>query len=186
VAPEGVIAFLGESGRGKSTLAASLVTRGFRFFSDDILVLKQAKTGVVGVPGYFGFRLWDDVLPALFGKAQPSCAVSQLNSKRRLTRIPGMSPGISTARRVAALFVLAPPRAKSETIRTTLLSARDRFVQLIRFTYLMDVTDKRGLRSEFDEIAKIVETVPMYSIEYPRQISHLRQVQDAILASLRR
>ncbi len=43
VTPEGAIAFLGETGRGKSTLTASFAQRGFSVLTDDCLLLEERK-----------------------------------------------------------------------------------------------------------------------------------------------
>ncbi len=48
--PEGVLAFAGPSGTGKSTLAAELVHRGFPLFADDVLILGSDASGVQAHP----------------------------------------------------------------------------------------------------------------------------------------
>jgi len=45
------VAFVGESGKGKSTLAASLATQGHPLLADDCLVLKWREGLLVGMPG---------------------------------------------------------------------------------------------------------------------------------------
>ena len=47
----GVIAFVGGSGAGKSSLALALVTRGAGLFTDDVLVLRPENDRLVAHPG---------------------------------------------------------------------------------------------------------------------------------------
>jgi hypothetical protein len=58
-------AFLGRSGSGKSTLAASFASHGFRFLTDDGLLLEQTSSGLFAVPSHPSIRLWEDSQSAL-------------------------------------------------------------------------------------------------------------------------
>lgn len=49
--PTGVVAIAGASGAGKSTLAAELLRRGYRLFSDDVLVIGSGGERVLAHPG---------------------------------------------------------------------------------------------------------------------------------------
>jgi hypothetical protein len=49
--PAGIVAVVGASGTGKSTLAAELVRRGHGLIGDDVLVVGRAADGVVAFPG---------------------------------------------------------------------------------------------------------------------------------------
>jgi serine kinase of HPr protein (carbohydrate metabolism regulator) len=52
------VAFLGESGRGKSTLAASFATEGTRFLTDDGLLLEWVGECCMIIPSHPSIRLW--------------------------------------------------------------------------------------------------------------------------------
>ena len=58
--PGGAVAFAAESGRGKSTLAASFAVNGFRFLTDDGLVLEPVADGYQVQPSHPSIRLWED------------------------------------------------------------------------------------------------------------------------------
>lgn len=63
VSSEGrVVAFTADSGGGKSTLAASLATRGLRHVCDDTLVVSAADEGLVALPDSKPIKLWEDSL----------------------------------------------------------------------------------------------------------------------------
>jgi len=44
------IAFLGETGQGKSTIAASLGRQGFPVVTDDCLVVEEKEDEILGIP----------------------------------------------------------------------------------------------------------------------------------------
>jgi len=57
------IAFMGEAGAGKSTLAAWFHDQGFRVVADDVCVVQRAEDGsAYAYPGLPRLRLWDEVL----------------------------------------------------------------------------------------------------------------------------
>jgi hypothetical protein len=63
-----VIAFLGEKGWGKSTLAAALHARGHLLVSDDLLAMDLNGTGTPLVrPGFPQFKLWPDAISSVGG-----------------------------------------------------------------------------------------------------------------------
>ncbi len=55
--PGGAVAFAAESGRGKSTLAASFAVSGFRFLTDDGLVVEPTAEGHQILPSHPSIRL---------------------------------------------------------------------------------------------------------------------------------
>ncbi|MCW3124008.1 MAG: HPr kinase, partial [Flavipsychrobacter sp.] len=63
-----LILFTGDSGAGKSTSLAYLVSKGYRIFTDDICILKadpENDKHVLGVASYPMLKLWDDAVSKL-------------------------------------------------------------------------------------------------------------------------
>lgn len=56
------IALSGRSGAGKSTLAATLMKRGHRLISDDVLPLFESDGQTFGLPGSQNLRLWGEAV----------------------------------------------------------------------------------------------------------------------------
>jgi hypothetical protein len=59
------VALSGRSGAGKSTLAATLIARGHRLLSDDVLPLDRSGSAVLAIPGNQHLRLWRETLHAV-------------------------------------------------------------------------------------------------------------------------
>ncbi len=64
----GAVVVLGESGWGKSTLAAALARRGCPLLTDDCLLLEERDGQYHCEPSYPAVRLWPDSLSSLFGE----------------------------------------------------------------------------------------------------------------------
>jgi len=82
--PAGALAFMAESGRGKSTLAASFATSGFRFLTDDALLLEAGEGGYNVLPSHPSIRLWDDSKDALISDDAPQAPAVQYTPKARI------------------------------------------------------------------------------------------------------
>ena len=59
----GTVLLLGDSGVGKSALAAALVERGAALVADDVTGLAPGRDGVLALPAFPRLRLWADALP---------------------------------------------------------------------------------------------------------------------------
>ena len=77
------IAFVGESGRGKSTLAARFATSGYGFLSDDGLAVAGTDGGFFALPGHPSLRLWDDSQAALMREGGTTVLPVQYTEKSR-------------------------------------------------------------------------------------------------------
>ena len=85
------MAFVGGSGRGKSTLAASFATGGGRFLSDDGLVVEPTDKGFRALPSHPSIRLWRDSREALIEPGTDTAPAVQHTSKARLLAGPALA-----------------------------------------------------------------------------------------------
>ncbi len=185
--PAGSLAFAGMSGSGKSTLTASFCRRGFSLLADDGLLLERRSDRILAVPSYPGLRLWPDTLAALFQGVAPEVApVAHYTDKLRLAA--GTSKIVFCAQPVPLrrLYFLAPPSANSEhrETRVTSLSAAECFAELVQYAYRLDITDKQGLREDFERLAGLAAQAVARRLSYPRSLARLPEVQCAIFKDL--
>ena len=181
--PAGAIAFMGSTGQGKSTLAASFARDGFRVLTDDCLVLEATEGGLVGVPAYPGLRLWPHVIPELFGEVPELSDVAHYSDKKRLDAALG---GLGYCREpvpMRRIFVLAPDetRESGAPVRVVPLPPRESFMALLTHAYRLDVTDRGRLRGEFDRLGRAADAPVFYRLEFSRDLSRLPAVRAAIL-----
>jgi hypothetical protein len=185
----GACAFLGESGRGKSTLCASFARAGIPLLGDDALMVRGKPAGAFEVlPTYAGLRLLPDARRRLFGDDAPTFPVAHYTEKRRMRGDrTAMAPAVSPAP-LAALFVLASPAdcAGATRVGRTRLSAREALVELVRCSFQLDVADSARTRDLFERLGDLAGAVPAHRLVIPRDFACLPAAREAILASVQR
>jgi len=160
----GAYGIVGESGRGKSTLAATLVACGHALLSDDCTVIDTRPAGgPTVVPAYPGLRLHPQSLP-LIGDAglRAEGPVAEASSKLRLGPVAaGVWQGAPAP--LGALVLLGPPGSAPGTPR--LLDPGEAVVAVLRHSFHL------GLDSERSELisraAALAAAVPVTEIHYP-------------------
>ncbi len=176
------ISFLGDTGCGKSTLAASFGTAGFRVTSDDGMVLDVRPDGVVAWPLYPSLRLWPEAVAHLFAQTPGSEPMASYSSKRRVS--PMNADGMpASALPLRALFVLnTEGAADSPTIEIAPLSQRDACVAIMRNAFRLDPADHAHIQHILHAAGEMARRVQTFSVRYPHHFVQLPEVRAAILA----
>jgi hypothetical protein len=171
------IGFLGESGRGKSTLAAAFARRGFRVLSDDCLHLSSAGGGYRVRPWASGIRLWQDSIQALWEAEVPSTAVAHYTRKQR---VAALAPAAGKEFPLGGIYLLQPPRDET-AIRIDPMPPREACIELTRHAFLLDPSDAKRLRELFEDVGEMAESCPIYVLSYPRRADALSAVVESVL-----
>jgi len=175
---DGAIAFLGESGRGKSTLAASFAAGGQRFLTDDALLLDPTEGGYLVQPSHPSIRLWDDSQEALLaGDAQLAPPV-QYTPKARILSGDTL-PFCNAARRLRRVYFLGDGNAEELTIQR--MRPSEAMIGLVRNSFLLDIEAQEMLSAHFDLLAEMVALPIYYHLDYPRSFAALPSIRQGIL-----
>ena len=84
-----------------------------------------------------------------------------------------------------AIYVLRPPGARAPSrVVIRRLSHRRAFVELVRNTFNMAVSEPERLERQFALATRLAMDVPVRSLSYPREFGMLRDAREAILADL--
>lgn len=179
VTPDGAVLFLGEGGRGKSTLTASFAQHGFRVLGDDAVMISSTRDGLVARPSYPGVRLWPDMIAAIRHPAGRSLAVAEYTSKERLVLEQGAAVS-SEPVPVTAIFVLgeASPAEEESATRVTAQAA---ILELMRHGHYLDGVDRRWLETHFGLAGRVAAQVPFFRLVYPRRTARLAAVRALVL-----
>jgi hypothetical protein len=183
--PAGGIAFLGRTGHGKSTMAASLASAGLPAITDDTLILTESSAGVVtGHPAYESIRMWPETAQVLLGpEYRHQGRVSELNDKVRV----GPSGGLEFVRSgvpLRALYVLTPD-ASVTAPRVEAIPARDRMIEVVRHAFMLDWQGSDRLRAAFDTAARVVERVTVRRLRFRHDYAELSAVRRVVLEDVR-
>ena len=185
---EGAIAFIGPSGQGKSTLAASFFQRGFPLIADDSLLISEIKDTFWVVPSYPGFRLWDDTVKAVFrGKALRVSSVAEYSRKTRVNLEDGKSQFSSNRVPLKRVYILSPPEEQqlnkgNNTIKIDVIPPRQAFLEFYNHTFhTCPGGCNPALAREFERTGRIASLVPLYRLSHARNLALLPKVVEAVL-----
>ena len=135
--PYGACAFVGQSGWGKSTMAAAFHVAGHPALCDDCLLLKDDQEQMSVEPAYPGLRLWEDSRGVLFGNnAGTTLAVSQNTAKRRIP-VNDSDLGQIAFQPLRAIYTLQAPEGEETVDRPVIepLSVRAAFMELVECAF---------------------------------------------------
>lgn len=169
--------FVGQTGRGKTTLMSSFRTMQDARIGDDSLLCSFPPEGPAITAINRSFRLLPDSLDAL-SVPEAGSAIGKGWSKRRIEIKPGSA--VDTPVRIGALFSLAPETGSDEIIISE-LGPGNACMEVIGNSFAVDPKAAGPAKKRMDAAAKLVETVPCFSLSYPRNYARLPAVQRAIL-----
>lgn len=171
----GVIAFVGNAGLGKSTLASSLACTPFAaLFSDDCLALAPTATGVLVHPSYPSSRLWPHAAEALFHDRGELPFASPRTNKRRIAL-----PAERAPRLLSRIYLLEPGAGPPHLTR---LRRRDAIAALVEHLYRLDFEDRARLTEEVSVLEQVVTHAGVARLAYRRDFAELPQVHALIRA----
>ena len=181
----GAILLLGRSGKGKSTLTASLARAGYRVLGDDVIVLREAAGRWYAVPSYPGLRLWSDSAATLLGPQGDLGRVSHYSEK---TRGDALRMGAKAARGpmpILRAYVLDPAPAEASCAIAT-LTPREAFAEIVGHTFRFDPSSTPALRDELVTLVRLAGAEWFRRLTVPRSYPALGAVHDTIARDLHR
>jgi hypothetical protein len=177
------IAFIGDCGLGKSTLAAAFLQAGHRLLTDDLLLLQTRTRAIVAFPGPGRIKLFPKVARKFLADASSGVPLNPKTQKQIIPLNDGQV--CSAAMPLAAIYVLASPnKAHDSGVRITSLTEREAFVRLLENTFNRVIVDPNRLRRHFDAAQALANVMPLRKLSYPRSLEHLPFVREAILSDL--
>jgi hypothetical protein len=172
--PGGAVAFLGKTGAGKSTLAASFALADAAFLTDDALLVDESH-GIRAMPSHASLRLWEDSIEALVPASIARAGAISYSSKARLLA------GDALHFRDEPVDLLAAFELQwHDAIRIRPLDGSERHMAWIRNSFLLDVEDRELLARHFDWTHRVADRVPTFRLDYPRDYGMLTRVHDAV------
>jgi hypothetical protein len=166
------IVFLGRSGQGKSTLAASLCSRaGAKLLSDDAVVLDPGSPAGEYLVSPVELNHWLDASARRALHAQSSDDEGKVP-------VPASRVGDASARLVALVeLVFADGEPTLLPVRSGIEAMAALVPQTVRF-----VVDEPELqRGELEALAKLVDVVPVFRFSRPRSLDMLDAANPLLL-----
>ena len=173
----GAITFVGHSGYGKSTLAASLIQSCSQLISDDVVPIYLRKGQTWTSNGSPDMGLWPRArrLLSLNKKIENPTDKCRMTLPRRLHRT-GDFP-------LSRIYFLSPSEQIAAT-EITLLSPQESLLELLKATYRLDIRDADMLERQFATLSQVAQLVMSKRITYPAGIPNPAELSESIQQDL--
>lgn len=174
------VAFLGDCGYGKSTLAAAFLREGFSLLTDDLLVIKRCGTRQVAYPGSPRLKLMPRTACSLLGVAARTAPINPFTSKQIIPL--GARRMAESPLPLQAMYALTPPRTRrSRRVVIRRLNGRQTWQALTANTFNLAVREPNRLAQQFTWAHALARQVPVNSLSYPRSLRMLPQVVERVI-----
>ncbi len=175
---EGVIAFLGATGRGKSTLAAAMARAGCPFLTDDGLILDETGGNYMVRPRRPILRLRPDSEAAILDLTETDF----LDSDQVKSRVSARAsiPFCDEALPLKALYLLPEPHPRDEP-EIVPLPPSAALPALMGHSFILDVEDRTRVRAHFDRVAYLARRADCFTLDFPRTYETLPSTVEAII-----
>ena len=175
----GAVAFLGDSAYGKSTLGSSFVCENHPLLTDDVLVLEQRGQQMLAHPGMPRIKLFPQMCGSRFQGRE--CTPMNRFTHKTIFALNAQEHQMS-AIPLRALYVLSPPRNRTSKLTLRRMSERKAFLSVLKNTFNDVLLNPMRLKRQFEFAATVATHVPVKSLSYPRTLSALPTVVQAVLS----
>jgi hypothetical protein len=162
----GVVAFLGGSGWGKSTIAASLHQRGYSLVADDAVAVQIEGDRITAWPGYPRIKVWPDTALAL-GHPEESLPRLHPQGEKRDLRVSGGAP--QAALPLRCLYVLE----EGPHYEIASYGKQQAWMELVRHSYGIRLRHAVDAAAHFSRCVTLAKAVPVRRLIRPRDFSAL-------------
>ena len=167
------IGFLGQTGEGKSTTAATLHIRGYPILTDDLMAIRNIAGIPFVLPAYPQLNLWPDSAASLGEDLSRASKLHSHIEKRAIRAAAGFPRDPLPLR---CLYVLG----RGARCRIEPLRAREAFVELMRHSYTRRLLRGGGAPSHFRQCADLVRMTLFRRLMVRRALSELHQVAQLV------
>jgi hypothetical protein len=177
---ESTVAFAGSEGKGKSTTAAALASRGHAVISDDIVALTEREGSFFALPAYPYLSLWPESVAMLYGPNKELPSFSPNYDKRQLLLAENCLRFQDKQVQLGAVFLLGERVADSSAPFVEKLPAREVLVSLVANSYATNMLDKDMRAQEFELFGRLVTSVPVWRLRPHEDGSKIGLLCDVI------
>lgn len=182
--PDGVLAFVGPTRRGKSTIAAALAARGCPLVADDCAIV-EVEAGECRVrPMHVGLRLWPDSL-RVFPRSRPGLPVHGRSGTK--SRVTAGALGLAIHHSPAPLHrvYLLDAAHRGAAVTVTPVSGPEAVLALLVASFQVGMDRPGQLRRSFESLSTLAARVPVRRLRRPRGLRHLPQLVQTVLDDAR-
>lgn len=176
------VLFAGESGTGKSTLAAFFSQHGHAVVSDDLTALRQDRSGFTAHPAFDHVRLWPPSEAILFDRSNALDAITPTWTKLRFPLSGGSFASADVP--VRAIYILDDPGDTSQYPEIRAMLSRTALLALTTLTYANYLLDGPARAVELGQLGALVAAVPVHWLAAHLEGAHLGTLRERVNAHL--
>ncbi len=177
--------FIGESGYGKSTLAAALVQAGGELISDDCLMLDKIEDEWSVTASYPSLRLWPENAQRLLSEYKiKGREISTYCKKKEYFSTKGvMLPVKQGPTRIEKIYILENPDNSIglEHISVKKMQAGSALKALLESQFRLDGTNLELLKREFITLSQLTDATGVFTLNYYRSYDKLPIICSEIM-----
>jgi hypothetical protein len=178
---DSAVLLIGQSGFGKSTLAASFQQNGFQLLGDDAMVIVDDRGEQRCRAVYPSLRLFPDSITTLFDGTVRSSEVGTYTVKRNI------HVAASTAENenfpVKAVFFLCPC-GSDEMLVVKPVATSNACMKMIEHSFWLDPTNISLTIAKMTSASALAGSVAAYDLSYQRDYHQLPKIKEAMLSIL--
>lgn len=157
--------FTGQSGIGKSTLAAALQKKGYRVLTDDVCAVKVDNNGIPYImPGFPSLKLWKDALTKLGSETN---GLSPVNSDTDKFRVDLETSFYDKPVILKKIFILETDEISD--VKLAKLSGQSKLKSVIKNTYRYRFLKGQGIKPlHFQQCVCVANKTDIFNVERPK------------------
>lgn len=177
------VIFVGESGAGKSTIAAGCALTGAKLLGDDFARISFGSPTPAVFAANLGVRLWADSAAATApGEGEP---VAHFTAKVRISSpLIGGAESAADPVPIGALVVVGDLGPSSSAPALEALSPAWAFAEVLRHSFRLDVPAPDSRLAAMDRATRLVDSVPAFWLEMPDGLEGVTSTSARLLDTL--
>lgn len=169
---DGAVAFMASTGVGKSSLALAMHELGQQVLCDDCFGIEFTGKDLLAIPTYRSIRLWPHVLSGFRRGKQPvHCLPSGKQDKCRVSL-----PGAPACMPLIGICLLKDTEPSGTAARIAKAPLRNAFITVLDQTFRFNAHSESHTSTVFGAVDQLVDSIPIYDLEYRRGYELLPQV----------
>jgi hypothetical protein len=173
------VGLLGDSGTGKSTLAAFLLAEGAELVTDDMLRIVYEAGEPMAWRGPPRLKLFDEQARLLLPAALRDAAFNPMSGKLLVETAASRDAGVP----LSALFWLDEASPVDETVSVRRVQGVEAIRILLASTLHRDHRPPDRIERQLRVLERLAKAVPLFAVAYPRRHELLPAVADAVCRS---
>ena len=168
------VAFMGDSGWGKSTLVELFHSKGYKILTDDVMIIENHQSRSLVMPGFAQIKLWPDAAAASGHNYNSLSTVHSQTIKLRHSIDRGFANRPLPLKKIYLLSF-----GNNNQVLT--LKPQEAFAHLVKHTRAINLLNEpQFISSHFHQCSSLIENVSICRLQRKHSLAEISKVIDLI------